>query len=198
MGNNSVPSAGVVFTIGHSSLTMAEFIGLLRANEIKVLIDIRSQPYSKYSPHFNSAALQAVTAEQGLQFLLLGRELGGRPTEREYYDDDGYVLYYKLALAPNFLAGMARLEQIVATARTAILCSEENPEQCHRHLLVGKVLAERGLLVYHIRSDGRIQTAVDLAQASDLGPGLGGQLELFETGLIWRSPYPVLSGKKGE
>jgi hypothetical protein len=93
----------------------------------------------------------------------MGKELGGRPDGEEFYDAEDHALYSRVAESPLFLKGIERLEEIGKVSRVAIMCSEEDPTTCHRHLLVGRILAERGISLLHIRGDGRIPTGEELA-----------------------------------
>jgi uncharacterized protein (DUF488 family) len=151
-----------IYSIGHSNHPLDVLLALLRQHGIDVLADVRSAPYSKYCPQFDQQALEAAVRDAGLQYVYLGRELGGRPEGGEYYDAEGYVLYSRRARAPEFLAGIERLERGRRQYRIAMLCSEEDPAGCHRHLLIGRVLAARGTALQHIRADGRLQTAAEL------------------------------------
>jgi uncharacterized protein (DUF488 family) len=146
-----------LFTVGHSNHTLEQFLQLLHMYGIEVLVDTRSHPYSKYVAHFNREELHATLKEAGVKYLFMGRELGGRPDEDEYFDADGHVLYYRVAQSALFLEGIQRLEAGSRQYRVALLCSEEDPAVCHRHLLVGRVLVERGGKVQHIRGDGALQ-----------------------------------------
>ncbi len=163
-----------IFTVGHSNHPLETFLGLLRAHSIDVLVDVRSQPYSKFATHFNARDLKAAVEGSGVRYGFFGRELGGRPEGDEFYDAEGHVLYGKVAESPVFLEGLSRLERGIARFRVAMMCSEENPAICHRHLLVGRVLAGRGIAVVHIRGDGRLQTDAELMGeegGSDAGQG---------------------------
>jgi len=152
----------VVFTVGHSNVALETFLALLKQHAIEVLVDVRSEPYSKYVPHFNGASLKEAVTNAGIKYLYIGRELGGRPREPEFYDPDGYVRYDLLAVSPQFKQGIERLQRGVKSYRVAVMCNEENPAECHRRLLVGRVLAEKGIQVLHIRGDGRLQSEDDL------------------------------------
>ena len=163
-----------LFTIGHSNHTDAHFVGLLRQHEIDVLVDVRTQPYSQYSPQFNREALQREVVAAGRQYLFLGEELGGRPPETDCYDDEGHVLYSTLARIPRFLGGIERVEKGIRKYRVALMCSEEDPTVCHRFLLVARVLVERGTVPLHIRGDGRLDTHAALTD-----DGGASQLQLF-------------------
>jgi uncharacterized protein (DUF488 family) len=146
-----------LFTVGHSNHSLEMFVELLKRNRIQILVDARSYPYSKYVPHFNREALHSALDLQGMKYFFLGKELGGRPDEEEFYDDHGFVLYGRLSGCPAFLEGIERLETGSRRFRVAIMCSEEDPAVCHRYLLVSRVLVQRGATVYHIRGDGRVQ-----------------------------------------
>ena len=151
-----------LFTVGHSNHRLEVFVELLKRHGIQVLVDTRSYPYSRHVPHFNREELSRRLKEEGINYLYLGRELGGRPDEEEFYDEEGHVLYYRLAESPIFLVGIERLEKGIRKYRVAIMCSEENPSICHRHLLVGRVMAQRGTKIHHIRGGGAVQADADL------------------------------------
>ena len=158
-GERESPKNGlVVFTIGHSTHSMEKLISLLGANRIEVLVDIRSEPYSRKVPHFNKDNLEKEIKKRGLKYLFLGKELGGRPSNRQFYDQEGFVLYSKIAGSPDFKSGLERLLNGIERFRVALMCSEENPMNCHRRLLVGRVLSNAGVEVLHIRADGSIQS----------------------------------------
>ena len=98
-----------LFTIGHSNHTQEHFVQLLQQQGVEVLADVRSQPWSSYSPQFNVEPLKAALQAVGIRYLFLGDQLGGRPEEAEFYDDQGYVLYHRVAESPRFCAGIDRL-----------------------------------------------------------------------------------------
>jgi uncharacterized protein (DUF488 family) len=145
-----------VFTIGHSNHSAEKFAGLLRRHGIEAVVDTRSHPYSRHAPQFNACAIEAVLSKDGIGYLFLGRELGGRPAGVEFYDAKGRVDYTQVGCSRPFLDGISRLEQEVSTRTVVLLCSEEDPARCHRRLLVGRALEERGFVLRHIRGDGSI------------------------------------------
>ena len=147
-----------MFTIGHSNHPAEKLVGLLKGCGVEVLVDARSHPYSRHAPHFNAHALEANLSGGGIGYLFLGKELGGRPEGEEFYDAEGRVDYALLELSRPFLDGISRLERELRARAVALLCSEEDPAGCHRKLLVGRVLGERGISVRHIRGDGSVQT----------------------------------------
>jgi uncharacterized protein (DUF488 family) len=191
-----------VYSIGHSNQSVKAFLELLRTHGIQMLIDVRSSPYSKYVPHFNSSALAATVPQDNIKYLFMGDELGGRPNGDEFYDAQHHVLYSHVAASAVFLNGISRLKELARASRVAIMCSEEDPAICHRHLLVSRVLAEQGITVLHIRGDGHLQTEEELTQPEEKpayeqslwGEQLPERKE--QAGQAWRSIRPVSRRKQ--
>lgn len=181
-----------IFSIGHSNHPLETFLALLKQHRIEVLVDARSHPYSRFAPHSDSGSLKGAVTDVGIKYLLMGKELGGRPEGDEFYGAEGHVLYSRVAESRPFLEGIRRLETGVHKYRVALLCSEEDPAACHRRLLVGRVLATRGILLDHIRGDGRIQAEAEI-QAEEEQCRSKGQFALFETPQenAWRSIQSV-------
>lgn len=177
-----------VWTIGHSNHSLERFIDLLRTTSIEVVADIRSRPYSRFNRQFNQAPLRTAVVEASLPYVFLGEELGGRPPERSMYDPDGHVLYSEVAKIRRFRSGIDRLRQGAASWRVALMCSEEDPVDCHRRLLVGRVLCGEGVDVLHVRGDGT--TVPERELAASVGAE---QLSLPGTGegASWRSVRSV-------
>jgi uncharacterized protein (DUF488 family) len=157
IGDMGVVNNNLVFTVGHSNHSMQKFLSLLKGYGIEVLVDIRSHPYSRHAPRFNARALEATLSSDGIGYLFLGGELGGRPEGGEFYDAKGRVDYALVGCSRPFLDGISRLEKELRTQTAALLCSEEDPARCHRRLLVGRALEERGISLRHIRGDGSVE-----------------------------------------
>jgi uncharacterized protein (DUF488 family) len=156
-----------VWTVGHSNHELEHLVELLRGERIEFLIDVRSYPYSRYSPQFNRDALEASIARQGMRYLFLGEQLGGRPTQEEHYNVDGHALYGPMSEQQPFREAVERVIDGAHAHRLALLCSEADPRHCHRRLLVGKVLTEQGVALRHILSDGSIHTEQAVAHSPD-------------------------------
>ena len=166
------------FTIGHSNHAIEKWLGVLRQHEVEVVVDTRSSPYSKYVPQFDREPMQRSLEQEGIRYLFLGAELGGRPADPAYYDGNGHVIYGRLSEDARFREGIARLETGMERFRVALVCGEENPAHCHRRLLVGRVLSEHGSTMLHIRGDGRVESDAQVAAASGK-PLVDAQAELF-------------------
>src|SRR3990170_5514647 len=173
-------STPAILTIGHSRHPLERFIALLQEAQVTVLADVRSAPMSRFSPHFNRGALAASLAAQGIAYIFLGKELGGRPQQQRLFTA-GVADYEKMAASPEFRVGLARLAEAAERNRIAVMCSEADPLDCHRCLLVGRALAGGGIDVGHILASGAVVTH---AQAEDRLLDLE---NLAEEGLLLRS-----------
>lgn len=152
-----------LLTLGHSKHALERFLGLLRQHEVEVVVDARSQPVSRFSPHFARKALERALAAVSIEYLFMGDTLGGRPQPRECYDDDGKVDYDRIAAQPFYQRGIAQLLDGIARLRVCVLCAEEDPSRCHRRLLITRTLVdEHGVEVRHIRGSGAIETEDEL------------------------------------
>jgi uncharacterized protein (DUF488 family) len=147
-----------VCTIGHSSHSQERFMALLRGAGVTAIADVRTAPYSRRHPHFNREALRAALQSEGIAYVYLGRELGGRPSAPELYSD-GVADYERMAQAGEFAQGLDRVIEGARTYRIALMCSEREPLHCHRCLLVSRALAQRGVRVSHILDDGLVSQA---------------------------------------
>lgn len=146
-----------VLTIGHSSHSLEHFLALLRLASVTAVADVRSSPYSKHAPQFSRSELCAALRVNGLSYVFLGKELGGRPNEQLLYRA-GVADYETMAARKEFDEGLNRIIEGATTHRIALMCSERDPLDCHRCLLVGRALAERGVRVSHVLGDGGIMS----------------------------------------
>jgi uncharacterized protein (DUF488 family) len=144
-----------ILTIGHSRHPLDRFIALLKGAGATTVADVRSAPVSRFSPHFNKAALAASLASRGIGYLHVGKELGGRPESPALYTD-GVADYEKMAATLAFSAGIERLVEEVGRERVAVMCSEADPLDCHRCLLVARALAVRNFDIGHVLGSGEV------------------------------------------
>ena len=142
-----------IFTIGHSNHELAGFVDLLGAHAITAIADLRSSPASTRLPQFDQLALQASLRERGVAYVFLGDALGGRPAPT-LLCPEGHADYERMATQACFSAGIDRLVRGGERYTLALMCSEAEPSECHRALLVGRELAIRGVDVLHILRDG--------------------------------------------
>lgn len=168
-----------LFTIGHGAHPLEKFIRLLEDNGVMMLVDVRTAPFSRYHPQFNKESLERALPEHGLQYAFAGKFLGGRPSDPTCYksrtlpgEGTDYlheVDYPEVMKRPWFRAGIQRLLELADEQTTAILCSEEDPAQCHRHHLIARYLIQHHaeVTVRHIRGDGSVFGATSLHETVD-------------------------------
>ena len=145
----------VIYTIGHSDHTAAELIGLLERHEVARVIDVRSQPYSRWAYQFNRETLVPALQAAGLSYQFMGDALGGRPGDASLYDPgEERPNYARMEKTLTYQAGIDRLIELAQEEHVAVMCSEGDHRLCHRHLLLTQTLLTRGLRVLHIQPDG--------------------------------------------
>ena len=158
-----------IYTIGHSDHTTAVFVDLLRSHGITLVVDVRSQPYSRWTSQFNRETLAHDLAEAGIGYQFLGDALGGRPADPTLYDPGQESPDYgRVEQTDVYRAGIDRLIELARTERLAVMCSEGDHRHCHRHKLIAQTLLARGVRVLHIQPDGRVVDGERIAQQLSL------------------------------
>jgi len=148
-----------IYSIGHGNKKIEDFIDELKSFNILYLLDIRSKPYSKWSPHFNQTQLEIKLRLSGISYVFVGDSLGGLPEDRSCYDYHGKVVYDKIKDKDFFKNGLKRLISANENQiKIAIMCSESKPEECHRTKLIGQELLKIGISVKHIISYSKFKT----------------------------------------
>jgi uncharacterized protein (DUF488 family) len=182
-----------LFSIGHSSHDPRQFLALLRQHGVQLVVDIRSHPVSQYASQFNRASIETLLDGAGIDYEWLGDRLGGRPSGAQFYDDEGHVLYGRIAQEDWFSDGLAQLVSMASRRLLVMMCSEENPADCHRFLLVTRVLRDLGVTVTHIRGDGSIMATEGVPNFGSWADTGAEQASLFGGSVRsqWRSTRSV-------
>lgn len=145
-----------MYSIGHSNHELDKFQDLLHEHKITAIADVRSVPVSKFSPHYNKNELKLSLEYIRVSYVFLGKELGGRPSSYKYFSGSK-ADYEKMAKAPEYLNGIDRLIRGISRYNIAMMCSEHDPLDCHRCLLVSRTLLERGIDTKHILQNGGLK-----------------------------------------
>jgi uncharacterized protein (DUF488 family) len=184
-GPQSVPSQPPLLSIGYGNTRSTdEFVDLLHRYSVQYLVDVRSKPFSKFRPEFSRDALAAILARAGLRYVFMGDSLGGLPSDSAVYTD-GKVDYLKCREKQWFKDGLARLDHAYRTGqRLSIMCSELEPERCHRSKLIGDALSAINVPLFHIDERGEL-----ISQQAALARIDGGQAPLFGLELTSRKRY---------
>ena len=132
-------------------------------------MDVRTVPYSQYTHQFNREVFANTLKEAGIEYKFAGEPLGRRPNDPTCYkrgelpqNKTNYlelVDYAEVAKRDWYQKGIGRLLTIAEQHRTVIMCSEEDPNHCHRHHLIAQTLIKKGVIVSHIRKNGDIEVA---------------------------------------
>ncbi|WP_442942529.1 DUF488 domain-containing protein [Nonomuraea sp. LP-02] len=152
-----------LLTIGHSTHSLSHFLNLLGKHEITAVADVRSIPISRFNPQFNREIAKRALHNVGIKYVFLGRELGARTNDATCYVD-GRVQYRRLAQTSEFANGIKRLLKGARTERITIMCTEQEPLDCHRTILIARVLTEHGIAINHIHGDGHAESHTSAMQ----------------------------------
>ena len=150
--NMTMEELSYLYSIGHGNKSLEEFIAELNQFNIEYLIDIRSKPYSKFYPWFNKEALQhSINETNNIKYGYMGNLIGGLPDKKFPCYTDDRIDYEKLAKMDFFQEGLRRLIKANNKKfKTCIMCSEANPNMCHRTKLIGVELQKQGINLQHL------------------------------------------------
>lgn len=149
-----------IYTIGHSTHTTEEFLGLLRAYTIQLLLDVRTIPRSRTHPQFGSDLLPSALHAIGIEYHHL-KALGGlrhttNASPNTGWRNASFRGFADYMATSAFQAGLAELEELARRQKTAIMCAEALPWRCHRSL-IADALTIAGWHVYHIMSKNTVK-----------------------------------------
>jgi uncharacterized protein (DUF488 family) len=181
-----------IYTIGHSTHSLEDFIALLKEQDIDMLVDVRSFPGSRRYPHFNKENLLVAMPAAGIRYehmlVLGGRRKKSAEVESSpntYWQVSAFRNYADHALSEEFRDGLRQLEQAALENTCAIMCAEAVWWRCHRRIITDYLLAEH-IPVFHILGKGKVEAATMTEAARPAGQGRliydlqpGGQKNLF-------------------
>jgi len=153
------------FTIGHSTRSIGEFIELLAASEVGLVVDVRAVPRSRTNPQYNRESLLASLSGAQIAYEHIA-ELGGlRPRSRDiapsvngFWENQSFHNYADYAMSADFQLGLARLRELGSVRHCVVMCAEAVWWRCHRRIITDYLLAA-GEQVFHIFGPGKIVQA---------------------------------------
>lgn len=164
MARTSTVSALPVYTVGHSTCSIPQFVELLRAGDVRVVVDVRRFPRSRSNPQFNEDALPAELAPYQIRYRRIP-ELGGlrgkMPVPEEvnaFWENRSFHNYADYALSEEFGAGFEQLLGLSSEERVAIMCAEAVWWRCHRRIIADYLIAA-GRSVFHLMGDHDVKPA---------------------------------------
>ena len=147
-----------IYTVGHSSHNIDYFLKLLNSHSISCLVDVRSTPYSKYTPQFNMREIKRILNFNKIYYIFMGNEFGARRKDKELYSEEGYLDFEKVSRSSLFISGMDRVKTGLEKGfNIALMCKERDPIDCHRNILVAREFHKQNYKVYNILEDSKIQ-----------------------------------------
>ena len=149
-----------IYTIGHSTRPIEEFVSLLQTNGVERLVDIRTVPRSRHNPQYEQVALETSLPEYGIEYVYL-KQLGGLRSKAKDSVNLGwrnlsFRNYADYMQTDEFAEGVERLIELARDKTTAIMCAEAVPWRCHRSL-VGDALLVRGVQVSDIMNETTVK-----------------------------------------
>jgi len=151
-----------LFTIGHSTRTLEEFIELLQENSIRILADVRTWPHSERYPHFNRDILAESLKKRGIRYEWLGKELGGfrkkglaKESPNKAWKSQSFRNYADHMMTDEFREGIRKLLELADQGKVAFMCAEQYYRNCHRQIISDYLMA-KGHEVIHIVDKGKI------------------------------------------
>jgi uncharacterized protein (DUF488 family) len=173
-----------ILTIGYGNRSAEEFFAILNRERVQFLIDVRSNPVSRFNPDFSGEQLSDTLRALHIRYLAMGATLGGRPEDPSCYEN-GHVIYSRVQEKSFFRGSIERLLNASAQGiQVCLLCSEIRPEECHRSKMIGVALVQRGISVVHLGPQGE-----HLSQSEVMARLETAQTELFDDGLRSRKAY---------
>lgn len=148
-----------IFTVGHSTHTLENFLALLQSQSINCVVDVRSVAASKFNPQFNKDEISCFLKENRIVYMHLPKSFGARHNDPALLDEEGKVDFRKVIETDNFLTGVSRLEVGISKGFViALMCSESEPFDCHRFSMISYALEMRGIKVDHILKNKTIMS----------------------------------------
>ena len=144
-----------IYTIGHSTRSIEQFLGLLKAHNIEELVDVRTVPQSRHNPQFGKEELAAALQQAGIGYMHLGKLGGLRHSSKDSvnlgWQNSSFRGFADYMATPEFQQGLDELKAIAEKKRVVIMCAEAVPWRCHRSL-IADALTTQGWQVLHIQS----------------------------------------------
>jgi uncharacterized protein (DUF488 family) len=169
-----VPDEPPIFTVGHSTQSIPEFVELLRLGPVDLVVDVRTVARSRRNPQYNEDVLGTELADYQLGYTrmadlggLRGRSKDVPPEVNGFWENQSFHNYADYALSSEFAAALDELLEIGSARRCAIMCAEAVWWRCHRRIIADYLLA-RGRTVFHLMGENRVDPAKLTAAAAIL------------------------------
>lgn len=153
----------MLYTIGHTNHPLGYFLELLQKYNINYLLDVRSTPFSQYTSQFNKDCISEFLQSNGIRYCHMGKFFGARPLDKNLYTKENYLDFEVMRSSVLFQKGMDNvIKGLSAGNNVVLMCTEKDPIDCHRAILVARGFSLHGIDVNHILPDGTLQSQGEL------------------------------------
>lgn len=160
---NEVKGMGLLYTIGHSQHEFEYFSMLLKTHNVNYLLDVRSVPYSKHAETYNKEYLSKLLEKKNISYSYMGKYFGARQKNTNLYNKEGYLDFEQVVQSDFFIKGMKNVILGLDKGNNIVLmCTEKDPIDCHRAIMIARAFSLNGIEVTHIMPDGGLQTQKEL------------------------------------
>lgn len=174
-----------LFTIGHTDHSHERFIELLKMHNINYVLDVRSTPYSKFTDQFNREVIADVLKKNGISYTYMGKHFGARQEDKSLYTEDGYLDFEKTRQTDLFISGVNNvIKGINQGNNITLMCTEKDPFDCHRTIMVSRGFELAGIDVQHIHEDGHLESQDDINQRLLKNLEKKQKVDIFQTSLF--------------
>jgi uncharacterized protein (DUF488 family) len=140
-----------LYTIGYSGFTIDDFVDTLNFNGINAVIDVRSSPYSSYFQEYNKEPLERTLKFNRIAYRNYAEEFGARQLNRKFHSPEGYLDFELFTKSGIFMYGYKKIvDGMKKDYSFTLMCSEKNPMDCHRAIMVARVFHDSGYDVVHL------------------------------------------------
>ncbi|WP_298077272.1 DUF488 domain-containing protein [uncultured Abiotrophia sp.] len=153
---------GILYTIGHSTFEISNLVNNLKKYNINYLLDVRSMPYSRFAPQYNKSELERELKKHNIKYFYMGKFFGARQLDRTFYPN-GYIDFSVYRKSDLFLKGKTSVLRGLKEYNIALMCTEKNPIECHRTIMIARDFEVSDVKVMHILHDGKLKSQEEIS-----------------------------------
>ena len=154
-----------IYTIGYSGFSMNDFLNTISSHKISLIVDVRSQPYSRFFPDYNIESLKIFLAQKGIFYRNYDKAFGARQENHSFYSKDGYLDFEQFTKSEQYIYGFEKLvKSMKQDYMFALMCAEKDPINCHRSIMIARTFSNVGYNVIHLMPDDIVMTQQDIEE----------------------------------
>lgn len=150
-----------IITVGYGQDSFGAFAKRLQSVKVAVVVDVRTNPYSKYDPSYRQGQIEGFLLDAAIQYRFLGDKLGGKPIDQELYDSRGRIMKERLIATPSFQQGLDDVIHLSSNQVVALMCGCAKAMECHRGKIITPALEAKNLEILHMDPLGNLRSTPD-------------------------------------